>query len=152
VQVPIVRLPEHEDLPCPAYATAGSAGVDLHAAIREAVTVRMGEIALIPTGIRIAVPPGHEGQVRARSGLALRAGLALVNAPGTIDSDFRGEIQVIVTCLKAAPCTIRRGDRIAQLVIAPISRAEFLPVGSLDDTPRGAQGFGHTGVAGLETA
>ena len=151
LQVPIVRLPGHDDIPLPEYATAGAAGVDLHAAVDQPVEVRLGEVALIPTAIRVAIPTGFEGQVRARSGLALKAGLALVNAPGTIDSDFRGEIQLIVTCLKAVPWTIRRGDRIAQLVFAPVCRAEIVPSSALDETARGPQGFGHTGVARLET-
>ncbi len=147
IPVEIVRLPGNEDLPLPAYQTRGSAGADLHAAIVEPVTIRQGEIHLIPTGISVAIPPGHEAQVRPRSGLALREGLALVNAPGTIDSDYRGEIKVIVTCLKAEPCTIRRGDRIAQLVFAPVVQARFRVVQALRESRRGTGGFGHTGRA-----
>lgn len=149
VTVPIVRLLGCEDLPYPVYATDGAAGADLHAAVTAPVTIRMGEIALIPTGLSIAVPLGFEGQVRARSGLALRHGLALVNAPGTIDADYRGELQVVVTCLSMRPFTIQRGDRIAQLVILPVARARFAPADALAPSRRGAEGFGHTGVAAM---
>jgi dUTP pyrophosphatase len=147
VVVPIARLPGTEDLPAPAYATPGAAGADLHAAVQAPVTVRMGEIVLIPTGLRMAIPPGYEGQIRARSGLALRRGLALVNAPGTIDADYRGEIQVIVTCLSIHPCVIERGERIAQIVITPVAQAAFPVAGALDETERGTRGFGSSGIA-----
>jgi dUTP pyrophosphatase len=128
--------------------TDGAAGADLHAAVIEDVIVRMGEIHRIPTGLRIEIPPGFEGQIRARSGLALEKGLAMVNAPGTIDSDYRGELQLIVTCLSSTPCVIRRGMRVAQIVFAPVARATFEPEGALTATARGANGFGHTGSEG----
>lgn len=134
------------DLPLPARATPHASGVDLRAAVDADVTLAPGERALIPTGIRIAVPPGFEAQVRARSGLAVRNGIALVNAPGTIDADYRGEIQVILVNLGQEPFAIRRGDRIAQLVIAPVVLCDFEPVGELPDTERGEGGFGSTGV------
>jgi dUTP pyrophosphatase len=112
----------------------------------------MGEIHLIPTGLKIAIPPGFEGQVRPRSGLALRSGLTLVNGPGTIDSDYRGEIKLVVTCLSTKACTIQRGDRVAQLVISPVARASFEEVADLETTARGSGGFGHTGVSPPEAA
>jgi dUTP pyrophosphatase len=145
--VPITRLHGARDLPLPSRATPGSAGFDLHAAVAGELTIGPNERALVPTGLAIAVPFGHEAQVRPRSGLALRHGIVLPNAPGTIDSDYRGEIQVIVMNTGTRPFTLRRGDRIAQLVIAPVTRAEWREVESLDETPRGAGGFGHTGTA-----
>ncbi len=146
IEVRILREPGHEDLPDPCYATDGSAGMDLHAAVREPVTLRPGEIHLLPTALRIALPRGWEGQVRARSGLALRHGLSLVNGPGTIDSDYRGEIGVILTVLKNEPFTVTRGMRIAQLVISPVGRAELIREVRLSETERGGGGFGHTGL------
>ena len=145
LSVPIVRTPEGADLPLPAYETAGSAGMDLRAAVDDDVTLQTGERALIPAGIRIAVPPGYEAQVRPRSGLALRHGVTLLNSPGTIDSDYRGLIGVIVINHGQEPFTIRRGERIAQLVIAPVTRAEWDLVLELPETSRGDGGFGHTG-------
>ena len=131
----------------PAYATPGAAGADLAAAVaaETPITLAPGARALVPAGIRIAVPPGYEAQIRPRSGLALRHGLALVNSPGTIDSDYRGEVQVLLINLGAEPVSIERGMRIAQMVIAPVTRADFV-VGDIDDTVRGAGGFGSTGV------
>lgn len=126
--------------------TPGAAGVDLHAAVDESVIVRMGEVKKIPTGLFLEIPAGFEGQVRARSGLALEKGLALVNAPGTIDSDYRGEVAVIVTCLSSTPMLVRRGMRIAQLIFAPIARVEFEVREIMNDTERGAGGFGSTGA------
>jgi dUTP pyrophosphatase len=114
--------------------------------VTDEVIVRMGEIHRIPTGISLEIPKGFECQVRARSGLALQRGLALVNAPGTIDSDYRGEVGIIVTCLSSTPCVIRRGMRVAQLVFAPVARATFAIADELSSTARGAGGFGHTGV------
>jgi len=143
----VVRLPGFEDLPFPRYQTAGSAGADLSAALGEPLVLNHGEIHLIPTGIKLAIPRGFEGQIRPRSGWALKAGLALVNAPGTIDSDYRGEIKLVVTCLKKEACTIRRGDRIAQIVFAPVGQARFEAVTVIEGTARGAGAFGHTGVA-----
>jgi dUTP pyrophosphatase len=152
VRVVACRAPEAQDLPYPRYMTPGAAGADIVAAVTEPVIVRMGEIHRIPTGISLEIPRGFEGQVRARSGLALQKGLALVNAPGTIDSDYRGEIGVIVTCLSSTPCVIRRGMRIAQLVIAPIAHVTFVESETLSATARGAGGFGHTGTDGNDGA
>jgi len=147
VRVSIERDPGAEDLPLPRYATAGSAGVDLHAAITEVVHLAPGERALVSTGIRLALPEGYEAQVRPRSGLALRHGLALVNSPGTIDSDYRSTIGVILINLGREPVRIERGDRIAQLVFAPVVRVEWeeAPPGTLPETLRGENGFGSTG-------
>ena len=139
--------PEGEGLEPPAYATAGSAGMDLRAAVTGEVVLRPGERALVPAGIRIAVPLGYEAQVRPRSGLALRHGITLVNAPGTIDADYRGPVAVIMANLGEEDFVVRRGDRIAQLVIAPVSRATLQVVAELPGTERGAGGFGHTGQA-----
>jgi len=140
----VSRTAGAEDLPLPSYATAGAAGLDLRAAVPSRLVVAPGERALVPTGLRIAVPTGYEGQVRPRSGLALRHGIVLPNAPGTIDSDYRGEIQVILWNTGAEPFAIARGDRIAQLVVAPVARVELEEV-ALDETQRGAGGFGSTG-------
>jgi len=148
VRVAIARLPGARDLPLPRRATPGSAGYDLCAAVDAALELAPGERALVPTGLAIAVPEGYEAQVRPRSGLALRHGIVLPNAPGTIDSDYRGEVKVIVQNLGDAPFTIRRGDRIAQLVIAAVARAEWDERSELDDTTRGEGGFGHSGGSG----
>lgn len=132
----------------PAYASAGAAGLDLHAALEGAKTLRPGERAAIPTGIAIALPPGFEGQVRARSGLANKHGIALVNAPGTVDEDYRGEVHVLLVNLGQEPYTIQPKDRIAQLVVAPVTRvslARVEHVGELGQTERGTGGFGSTG-------
>jgi len=142
----ILQTKDAEGLPWPKYMSAGAAGMDLYANIQEPVTLRAGEITLVPTGICIALPEGFEAQIRPRSGLALKHGVTLVNAPGTVDSDYRGEIKVIMTCLAREPFTITRGDRIAQMVIAAYTRAEWVPVENLDATARGAGGFGHTGA------
>ena len=148
-QAPVVRLERlahAAGLDLPAYATAGSAGVDLRAAVVDDLWLPPGGRTVVPTGLRLAIPAGWEGQVRARSGLALRHGLALPNAPGTIDSDYRGEVGVLLANLGDRPVRIRRGDRIAQLVLAPVGRARFDPVERLDDTGRGDGGFGSTGA------
>lgn len=144
VRVAIARLPGSDDLPLPAYATSGAAGLDLPAAVAEPFTLAPGQRAAIPTGFRIAVPEGFEAQVRPRSGLAL-AGVVLPNAPGTIDSDYRGEVKVLLWNAGAEPFVVRRGDRIAQLVVAPVARVEWREVGELPATARGDGGFGHTG-------
>lgn len=136
-----------EDLPLPSYQTEHSVGMDLRAAIEEMLTLKPGERRRVPTGIRIAIPPGFEGQVRPRSGLALREGIILPNAPGTIDPDFRGEIEVILMNASQSAFTIRRGDRIAQLVICPVARCAWRLCGALDETERGEGGFGHTGLS-----
>jgi dUTP pyrophosphatase len=148
MQVAIFREPHAEDLPLPEYATEGASGLDLSAAVLEPITLAPGARAAIPTGIRIAVPDGWEAQVRPRSGLALRQGLGMVNAPGTIDSDYRGEISVILINLGEQPIILRRGDRVAQLVFAPVTRISWQVVTSddLSATVRGSGGFGHTGI------
>jgi dUTP pyrophosphatase len=145
LRVPISRRPGTEDLPLPKRATAGSAGFDLHAAVEAELVLAPGGRELVPTGVSIAVPAGYEAQLRPRSGLALRHGIVLPNAPGTIDSDYRGEVKVILCNLGDEAFTVRRGDRIAQLVIAPVVGAEWEERPSLDGTARGAGGFGHTG-------
>ena len=145
--IQILRLPHSEGLPLPAYETAGSAGMDLRAAVPEdqPMTLAPGQRALVPTGLKIALPLGYETQVRARSGLALKHGIICPNAPGTIDSDYRGECGVILATIGAEPFVIRRGERIAQLVIAKHERADWVEVETLDDTARGTGGFGSTG-------
>jgi dUTP pyrophosphatase len=132
-------------LPLPRYQSEGAAGMDLFADVEQTLTVGRLERCAVPTGIAVEIPSGFEGQVRPRSGRALREGLTLVNTPGTIDSDYRGEIQVIVVNLGRDPVRIESGDRIAQLVIAPVARATVVEVEELSDTPRGGGGFGHTG-------
>lgn len=146
VMVPLKRLPEAGDLPAPAYATEGSAGLDLRAAVSEPVTIPPGGFATIPTGFSMAIPPGYEGQVRPRSGLAARYGITALNSPGTIDSDYRGPVNVILVNHGAQPFTVQRGDRIAQIVITPVVRVRWQETDALDDTQRGEGGFGHTGV------
>jgi len=145
VVVDVEVLPEAEGLELPRYASSGSAGMDLRAAIAEPVTLQPGEIGRVSTGLRVAIPEGYEAQIRPRSGLALKHGLTIPNAPGTIDADYRGVLQVILANLGREPFTIRRGDRIAQMVIAAVSRAELRPVPQLDDTERGEGGFGSSG-------
>lgn len=143
--VPVQILPHGKGLPLPGYATEDSAGVDLCAAIETPLTLTPGERSAVPTGIAMALPPGWEGQVRPRSGLALKFGIAVLNSPGTIDADYRGEIRVILANLGAAPVTIARGERIAQLVVAPVSRVAWQIAAELPPTGRGAGGFGSTG-------
>jgi dUTP pyrophosphatase len=133
------------DIDAPKRATPHAAGFDLRAAVDSDLTLQPGERALVPTGIAIAIPPGYEGQVRARSGLAARHGIGIVNAPGTIDADYRGEIGVILINWGTEEFVIRRGERIAQLVIAPLADCDLLVASSLDDTARGSGGFGSTG-------
>lgn len=145
LRVRIARLQGAEDLPLPTRATRGAAGFDLAAAVDGELVIEPGARVLVPTGFAIAVPEGYEGQVRPRSGLALREGIVLPNAPGTIDADYRGELKVILLNAGTRPFRVRRGDRIAQLVLAPVARAEWQEVTSLDSTSRGAGGFGHTG-------
>jgi dUTP pyrophosphatase len=146
IAIRVRRLPHNEDLPLPGYASAGAAGMDLLAAVTVPVTIAPGQRALIPTGLAIALPPGYELQIRPRSGLALRHGIVLPNSPGTIDEDYRGEIQVIVLNAGDAPFVVERGTRIAQAVLAPVVRARWHEVEILDDTARGSGGFGSTGV------
>jgi dUTP pyrophosphatase len=144
----VKRLPHAADLPLPSYQSEGAAGLDLVAAVAadRPVTIRPGERALIPTGIAVALPPGTEGQVRPRSGLAVRHGVTVLNAPGTIDADYRGEIQVILVNLGDAAFTIARGTRIAQLIVAPVMQAMPCETFNLDETTRGVAGFGSTGT------
>lgn len=141
-----VRLPHAVGLPLPIYATEGAAGMDLVAAVREPFVIAPGDRALVHTGLCVAVPRGHELQIRPRSGLALKHGLTIPNSPGTVDEDYRGEIQVILLNLGTEPFTVERGMRIAQAVLAPVSRALLIEVGELPDTARGAGGFGSTGT------
>lgn len=144
--VQVTRLPHGADLPLPEYQTADSAGMDLMAAIDAPVTLTPGERRLIPTGLAIALPSGYEAQIRPRSGLALRDGISQVNAPGTIDADYRGEIGIILINHGDTAFDISRGMRIAQMVVAPVVQARWQEVEHLDDTRRGASGFGSTGT------
>lgn len=146
-RVALRRLPHAADLPLPGYATAGAAGLDLMAAIAEQVTIAPDARALVPTGLVFQLPEGFEGQVRPRSGLALRHGVTVLNAPGTVDSDYRGEVSVVLVNHGAEPFTLRRGDRIAQLVVAPVTRVVLAEVAELDETARGEGGYGSTGIA-----
>jgi dUTP pyrophosphatase len=147
--IPITRLPHGEGIPLPAYETALAAGMDLRAAVgeHEPLVLKPMARAMVPTGLAFAVPPGFEAQVRPRSGLAAKAGVTCLNTPGTIDADYRGEVKVILINLGEEDFVIRRGDRIAQLVIAPVASARWQDVDSLDETARGAGGFGSTGAA-----
>ncbi len=139
-------LPGHDDLGLPVYATAEAAGLDLKAALTEPLTLKPGERGVVPTGLKMAIPKGFEGCVRPRSGLAMKQGLTLTNAPGTIDSDYRGEVKVLVINLGQEPVLLKRGDRIAQLLISPVAHAQVVAVAKLDETARGGGGFGHTGI------
>jgi dUTP pyrophosphatase len=145
IEVLFRRLPEGSDLPAPERATADAAGFDLRARVEGELTLAPGERALVPTGIALALPAGYEAQVRPRSGLALHRGLTLLNAPGTVDSDYRGEIAAVVVNLGRDPVSIRRGDRIAQLVVQRLPAVRFAEAQSLPASARGAGGFGHTG-------
>jgi dUTP pyrophosphatase len=145
IRVEITRDPHAADLPLPEATTSGAAGVDLRAAVEKTIVLAVGARQRVPTGLRVALPAGFEAQVRPRSGLALRHGILIPNAPGTIDADYRGEIQVILMNAGAADFEIARGDRIAQLIVAPVVRPEWVEVESLDGTERGDGGFGHTG-------
>jgi dUTP pyrophosphatase len=143
ITVAFKRLPGNDDLPLPAYASAGAAGFDLRAAAD--CTIAPGALALVPTGFAVAVPEGFELQVRPRSGLAAKHGVTVLNSPGTVDSDYRGEVAVILVNHGPAVFTVSRGDRIAQAVIATAPQAQLIEVTSLDETPRGSAGFGSTG-------
>jgi dUTP pyrophosphatase len=143
--VQVARVEGAEDLPLPAYETDHAAGMDLRAAVAQPMSLLPGERHAVPTGLRIALPEGYEAQVRPRSGMALRHGIGMVNAPGTIDADYRGEIRVILINHGREPFTINRGDRIAQLVVAPVTRIAWESVERLEETLRGESGFGHTG-------
>lgn len=148
--VPVLRVGHGDGLPLPAYESAGAAGLDLRAALRdgETLTIAPGARAAVPTGLALQLPVGFEAQVRPRSGLAFRHGVTILNSPGTIDSDYRGEITAILINLGSEPFVIARGDRIAQMVVAPVTRATLTEAAALDDSARGAGGFGSTGVAG----
>lgn len=147
VTVSVCPLPHFEGLDLPAYETIGSAGMDVRAAVsqEDPILLQAGERAMIPTGLSVAIPQGYEIQVRPRSGLAAKHGLTCLNTPGTIDSDYRGEIKVILINLGQDAFTIQRGERIAQLVLAPVTQLAWIEVGALDETDRGAGGFGSTG-------
>jgi dUTP pyrophosphatase len=144
--IKVKRLRNNPDLPLPSYHSDGASGLDLCAAVEEEITLKAGDIRLIPTGLSISLPRGYEAQVRPRSGLALSHGLGLLNSPGTIDADYRGEIGVIVINWGKEPFTIRRGDRIAQMIISRVYCAELAEVDEIDPTARGEGGFGHSGV------
>ena len=145
VEVLIARESACEDLPLPQYETDHAAGMDLRAAVREPLTLGPGERSLVPTGLRIALPQGYEAQIRPRSGLAIKHGITMLNTPGTIDADYRGEIKLIVINLGKDAYTIQRGDRLAQMIVASVSRVQWRAVDVLDATDRGEGGFGHTG-------
>lgn len=145
LEVAVVRLPHAEGLPLPAYQSASAAGMDLLAAVDVPLTLPPLGRALVPTGLAIGLPEGYEAQVRPRSGLAAKHGVTVLNSPGTIDADYRGEVKVILVNLSDTPFIIARGERIAQMVIAPVAQARLVEVASLDATARGAGGFGSTG-------
>ena len=145
-EVAVQILPHGEGLPLPERATEHSAGLDLRAAIEAALCLDPGARVMVPTGLKMAIPPGFEGQVRPRSGLAFRHGVTVVNAPGTIDADYRGEVCVLLINLGQEPFTIERGERIAQLVVAPVAATTLIPVEQLESTARGSGGFGSTGT------
>jgi dUTP pyrophosphatase len=147
--VSVQRLPHGADLPLPSYATTQSAGLDLMAAVSGEVSLAPGARQLIPTGLAIALPAGFEAQVRPRSGLALKHGITVLNSPGTIDADYRGEVQVLLINHGAQPFIIRRGDRIAQMVVAPVTQIAWNIVERLDETERGSGGYGSTGIAAV---
>ena len=147
LKVSVQRLPHGADLPLPAYATAQSAGLDLMAAIDGEITLAPGVRQLVPTGLSIALPAGYEAQVRPRSGLALKHGITVLNSPGTIDADYRGEVMVLLINHGAENFVLKRGDRIAQMVVAPVTRIAWVAVEALDETERGAGGYGSTGIA-----
>lgn len=146
IPVKVRRLKNNEDLPLPAYESEGSSGMDIRASVKERVLLNPGEIRLIPTGLAVSVPPGYEAQIRPRSGLALHHGIGMVNSPGTIDSDYRGEVGIILINWGTEPFIVRRGDRIAQMVISRVYRADLVKVDDLDATSRQEGGFGHTGI------
>ncbi len=146
ISVPVTRLrPGYDDIPLPEYATEHAAGADLRAAIDEAIELQPGDIVAVPTNLAIELPPQLEAQVRPRSGLALKHGIILPNSPGTIDADYRGEIKVIMSNIGRAPYLIQRGERIAQLIIAPVYHVSWQETQSLSETDRGSGGFGHSG-------
>lgn len=145
VKVELKRLSHGRGIEIPAYMTPHSAGMDLPAAVDEPLPIQPGQVVLVPTGFALAIPPGYEGQVRPRSGLAVKHGLTVINAPGTIDADYRGEVKVALVNLGREPVTIKRGDRVAQLIISRVWQAELEEVDELPSSQRGQGGFGHTG-------
>ncbi len=145
IELKIHRLPGAEDVPLPRYMSEGASGMDLHSANERTITLRPGDVALVPAGIRIELPAGYEAQIRPRSGLAAKHGITVVNAPGTIDSDYRGEVKVILGNIGREPFEIVHGTRIAQMVVQEVLRAEIVECDELNETARGAGGFGHTG-------
>ena len=151
ISVALKRLPEGEGLPLPAYMTEHAAGADLCAAVHEALALLPGARALVPAGFAIALPEGYEAQIRPRSGLALKHGVTCLNTPGTIDADYRGPVCVVLANLGNEPFVVRRGDRIAQMIVAPDSRASFDVVDELPGSARAVGGFGHTGIAAPAT-
>ncbi|MGM0426531.1 MAG: dUTP diphosphatase [Thermodesulfobacteriota bacterium] len=146
ISIKVKILDKCKDLPMPAYASEGASGMDIRACVEAPVMLQPGEIRLIPTGLVLCVPRGYEAQMRPRSGLALHHGIGMLNAPGTIDSDYRGEVGVILANWGSESFKITRGDRIAQMVISKVYQAHWIRMEDLDDTPRGAGGFGHSGV------
>jgi dUTP pyrophosphatase len=145
IQIDLKRFPGTEDIPLPSYQTAGAAGMDLHACVPERVTIPPGKLVLIPCGFALALPPGFEAQIRPRSGLVMKHGVTVANAPGTIDSDYRGEVKALLINLGEQPFEVTRGMRIAQMVIAPVQLAVWREVNELDSSRRAEGGFGHTG-------
>ncbi len=148
INVAVQKLPHGTDLPLPDYATADSAGLDLLAAVSESQTLHPGDRLLVPTGLAIALPGGHEAQVRPRSGLALKNGITVLNSPGTIDADYRGEIGVVLINLGSEPFVVSRGMRIAQMIIAPVTQLKWEEKSELPETARGEGGYGSTGTGG----
>lgn len=146
IQIKIKRLDNNPDLPLPGYETEGSSGMDIRAAVDTSVVLNPGEVKLVPAGFSMSIPHGYEAQIRPRSGLALRNGIGMVNSPGTIDSDYRGEVSIIMINWGQFPFTIHRGDRIAQMVISRVFQAELVNADLLDNTKRGGGGFGHSGT------
>ena len=146
IPVKVRRLEDGNNMPLPVYESQGSSGMDIRAAVKERISLKPGEIKLIPTGLAVSVPPGYEAQIRPRSGLALHHGIGMVNSPGTIDSDYRGEIGIIMINWGTEPLEIKSGDRIAQMVFSRVYRADLVEVNDLDATSRGHGGFGHTGL------
>ena len=146
LKLEVKRLPGNEDMSLPGYETDGASGLDLRAAVSEPLILQPGEIRLVPTGLAVSIPQGYEGQIRPRSGLALKHGIGMLNSPGTLDSDYRGEIGLIAVNWGRVPFVIRRGDRIAQMVIAAVVKADVVEVEDLEPTLRGGEGFGHSGL------
>jgi len=146
VTLRVKRLEGNKDMALPSYETDGASGLDLRAAVEGELTLHPGDIRLVPTGLAISLPPGYEAQIRPRSGLALKHGVGMVNSPGTVDSDYRGEIGLVLINWGRAPFVIKRGDRIAQMVVSRVSRAQVLEADRLETTERGEGGFGHSGV------